>query len=341
MANTNLTSSIITKEAQRILHQKLNFIGNINRQYDDSFAKKGAKIGSSLTVRLPNEFTVRTGSTYSSQDVTETGIDLTVATQKGIDFEFNSQELTMDIDSFGARYLEPAMSTLAANMEADALNMYQDVYNVVGTDGTAAALTTVWAARKALTDSLAPSSQRYVCLDTQSNVDLLTDTKGLFQSADNIKQQYREGMLGRTGGFDWFENTLMPRHQTGTAAATTGYLVNGASQEGSTLVVDGGTTTLQKGDVINITGVFRVHPETKENTGILQKFAITANSGTSATSLSITPAIVLTGGKQNVKLGPADNASLLKVVGGASAVFDQSLAPTWKCRVVLIWPLVK
>ena len=43
MANTILTSQIITREAQRILHQKLNIVGNMNRQYDDRFAKRGAK----------------------------------------------------------------------------------------------------------------------------------------------------------------------------------------------------------------------------------------------------------------------------------------------------------
>ena len=36
----------------------------MNRQYDDRFAKRGAKIGTSLDLRLPVKFTVRTGSSY-------------------------------------------------------------------------------------------------------------------------------------------------------------------------------------------------------------------------------------------------------------------------------------
>jgi hypothetical protein len=321
-----LTSSIITREAQRILHQKLNFISNVNRQYDDSFAKEGAKNGSTLGIRLPNQHVLRTGASYSAETTDEQKVDLTVATQKGIDFEFSSVDLTLSIDDFRKRHLESAMSTLAAGMEADALNMYKEVYNVVGADGSAATFKVVMEARKALTDNLAPESERCVCLDTQTNVDLLDATKGLFQSSDNIKQQYREGMIGRTGGFDWFENTLMPRHTTGTAAATTGYTVNGATQSGSTITIQTGTTTLLIGDVVTFAGCFRVHPETKVSTGVLQKFVVTADSGTSATSLSISPALTISGVNQNVSGYPTNTGAVLKVVGGASAAFDQSLA---------------
>jgi hypothetical protein len=65
MSNSILTPTAVTREALRILHQKLNFVGSINRQYDDSFAKSGAKIGDTLKIRMPNQYTVRTGKTIS------------------------------------------------------------------------------------------------------------------------------------------------------------------------------------------------------------------------------------------------------------------------------------
>ena len=71
MANSILTPSIITKEALRILHAQSNFLTKINRQYDSRFAVNGSKIGTNLDVRLPNKFTVRTGSTYSAQNMVE------------------------------------------------------------------------------------------------------------------------------------------------------------------------------------------------------------------------------------------------------------------------------
>ena len=105
MSNTILTSSVITKEALRILHQKLNFIGSVNRAYDSSFAQSGAKIGDSLRIRLPNRYTVRSGATLSAQDTTETSTTLQVSTQKGVDLNFTSNELTLSLDDFSKRIL--------------------------------------------------------------------------------------------------------------------------------------------------------------------------------------------------------------------------------------------
>src|SRR3954449_722784 len=139
MANALLTSTAVTREALRILHQKLNFVGSIVREYDASFAKSGAKIGDTLKIRLPNQYSVRTGATLSAQDTSETNVALQVATQKGVDLNFTSADLTMSLDDFSSRILEPAMSVLAANMEADALSMYKDVaFPTLGTTASAA-----------------------------------------------------------------------------------------------------------------------------------------------------------------------------------------------------------
>jgi hypothetical protein len=326
MANSILTPTAVTRKALAILHQKLNFIGSINRQYDDSFAKSGAKIGDSLKIRLPNQYTVRTGASLSTQDTSESSTTLQVATQKGVDVTFSSAELALSLDDFSDRILEPAMSGLAANIEADALSMALDVYNAVNNVGNAITLNKALTARKVLVDALAPGSDRTLLLNTQDNLDLVDALKGLFQDSSEIAKQYRDGAVGRTAGFGTiYENTLLPSQTTGTAASTTGYLSNGATQSGATIAVDTGTTTFKKGDVITFAGVNRVHPETKSDTGVLQQFVVTADAGASATSLSISPAIVASGATQNVSNTIADNSAIVKV-GGASAVYKPSLA---------------
>lgn len=326
MANTLLTPTAVTRKALMILHQKLNFIGNINRQYDDSFAKSGAKIGDSLKIRLPNQYTVRTGATLSTQDTTETSTTLQVATQKGVDVTFTSAELTLSMDDFSDRVLEPAMAVLAANIEADALSMYKDVYNLIDGDAAAISFLRIMQGRQKLNENLAPMDNNRTALLTPAHTATLVDAlKGLFHESTAIEKQYREGKMGRTGGFDFYENTLLGNHTTGTAAKTTGYLVNGAAQTGATLVVDTGTTTFLKGDVITIAGVNMVHPETKADTGVLQQFVITANSGGSATSLAISPSIVASGATQNVSGSPADNAAITKVGAGASELLTNSM----------------
>lgn len=316
--NTVLTPTAVTREALRVLHQKLNFVGTIVREYDDSFAKKGAKIGDTLKVRLPNQYVTRTGATLDAQDTVETSVDLKVQTQRGVDLNFSSVDLTLSLQDFSDRILEPAMSVLAATIEADAMNMYKKVSQSIWVTG-APTFANILAGRKMLVDALAPLNNRTANLNSQNNSDLVDALKGLFNDQGTIGKQNREGFMGRTAGFDFMENTLWPGHSRG---AETGYLVNGATQTGATLVVDTGTGTPVAGDVFTIQGVYRVHPETKASTGVLQQFVVLAGSTT--TSLSISPAIVTSGAKQNVSGSPADNAPIT-FAGTASKLSGTSL----------------
>lgn len=329
MPNTILTPTAVTRKALQILHQKLNFVGNINRTYDDSFANSGAKIGDSLKIRLPNEYTVRTGANLSVQDTNETSTTLQIATQKGVDITFSSAELTLSLDDFSSRILEPAMAVLAANIEADALSMYKDVYNIVDNDTAAISFLNIMQGRKLLNDSLAPmDNNRSALLSTDHTAKLVDSLKGLFQDSNAIKQQYREGMMGRTGGFDFYENTLLANHATGTAPKTTLYTVNGAvTTNGATAVtVQTGTATFKAGDVFTVAGCFRVHPETKVSTGVLQQFVVAADYAGGAGSLTFAPAIFTSGGRQNVvAAGMANSSAIVKVGAGASELLTPSM----------------
>ncbi|MBL4651275.1 MAG: hypothetical protein JKY53_00210 [Flavobacteriales bacterium] len=325
MANALLTPTAVTREALRILHQKLNFIGNINRQYDSQFAVAGAKIGSTLTIRLPNQYTVRTGAAIDVQDTDEKNVLLTIATQKGVDVEFSSVDLTLSLDDFGTRILEPMMTVLAANIESDALSMFKDVYNQENNVGSSATFVGILNGRKKLVDNLAGSTNLKCNLDTQTNVDMVDVLKGLFQDSASVSKQYLEGMLGRTAGFEFFENTLMPRHVTGTDDGSGDYLANSATvQTGTSAIIDTGAGTLLKGDVFTWGSVNRVHPETKVDTGQLQQFVVTADTAVSAVLVNFEPEIIVDGAYQNVTAGIANNAILTKV-GGASATHDISL----------------
>lgn len=324
MANTLLNVDKITNAALVILHQELNFIGSINRSYDDSFAQEGAKIGSTLRIRLPNQYSIRTGAALSTQDVVENNTTLTVSTQKGVDLNFTSTELAMNIFDFSQQVLQPAMSVLAANIEADAFTMLRDVYNVQNGAGSAMTLKNVLQARKILIDNLAPmDSQQMIRLDTQSNVDLVDGLKGLFNDTASIKKQYTNGVMGRTAGLEFAQNTLLPAVTFG--ARTAAYTVNGAGQTGASLVIQTGTGALVQGDVFTLAGVFRVHPETKLSTGVLQQFTATAASAGGGVTITIAPSIVTTGPTQNVSASPA-NAAAIVFVGALSTTTQQSVA---------------
>jgi hypothetical protein len=220
--------------------------------------------------------------------------------------------------------IEPASAVLVANVESDALAMIKDVYNQVNNIGAAATLNKVLTARKQLNDNLARmDNSRSILLNTQDNVDIITDVKGLFQDSDTLSEQYVEGSVGRTGGFNFFENTFLGKFTSGSDASA--YTVSGASQTGSSITVATGTGTFKKGDIVTFAGCNRVHPETKADTGALQTFAVTADYAGGAGSLAISPAIVVTGATQNVAASPTNGGAVTKQ-GGASAVYGQSLA---------------
>ena len=136
MANSLLTIDMITRKALEILENNLVLTRNVNRQYDDSFAVEGAKIGSTLRIRLPDRALVTDGAALQTQDDNEQYTTLAVASQKHIGINFTSAELTMQLDDFAERVLKPRISQLAASIDADVANAYKAIGNSVGTPGT-------------------------------------------------------------------------------------------------------------------------------------------------------------------------------------------------------------
>lgn len=332
MANIILTPTMITREALRILHNKLTYVGSINRQYDSRFAQEGAKIGTTLQIRLPNLYKIRTTAPMQVQDTYEQKIDLTVATQYGVDVNFSSVELTMSLDDFSKRIIEPAMAVLSSNIEAKALDMVYDIYQCSGATGTPVIPTTLayfTLARAILNRSLTPkeNAKRHALIDSATMASLVEGLKTLFHQGASLEHQYKEGFIqGSAGGFMWWENDLAPVFATGSTTNTTP-LMKGATLTGATTIsvkgFPGATSTVLKGQVLTISGVYAVHPETKAAYGQLQQFVVTENaiaSGNEIAALKISPTIYgpTSGALQNVSALPQDNAPVLFFEGTGS-----------------------
>lgn len=327
MANTILTPTAVTREALRVLHQKCRFIGTINKQYDSSFAKDGAKIGSDLKIRLPNQYTVRSGATLSTQDTTESSVTMTVSTQKGVDLNFTSADLTLSLDDFSKRILDPAMAVLAAGIEADVVKAALQTWNHVGTAGTTPnAILTYLQARQKMSENLTPEGTWNMLVSPLAGITIVDALKGLFANQKELNDQYKEGMMGTAAGFDWMESTILP---TFTNPADITVAVSGTSQTGATLTISGVTnpTVFAAGMVFTVPGVNAVHPETKVSTGSLQQFVVTADTTISATSgsIPIAPSIVTSGATQTVTASPTDTDALT-FIGSVSTTYKSGIA---------------
>ncbi|MCW5615902.1 MAG: hypothetical protein KIT32_12345 [Rhodocyclaceae bacterium] len=326
MSNTILTPTAVTREILRVLHQKANFIGTVNRQYDDSFANSGAKIGTTLKIRTPNQYTVRSGAVLDVQDTAESSVTLTVATQKGVDINFSSVELTMSLDDFSKRIIEPAVNALVATVENDMIsNVYKDIYATVDNAGAAATYAKLLTGEAKLHKALAPMGDRTAMLHPQAHADMLSAWSQLFNDSKEISSQYRSGKIGTAIGFDFYRSTHMPIHTTGTETGTT-MTVNGPNQTGSIVTVSNGSAkTLVAGDIVTFAGCNRVHPETKADTGELQQFVVTSAVTSGGLSIAISPSIITSGATQNVSASPTDTGAVTKALGGASSATDVSL----------------
>ena len=333
MANSLLTIDMITRKCLEILENNLVLSRNVNKEYDDSFAVEGAKIGSTLRIRLPDRALVTDGAALQVQDDNEQFTTLNVSSQKHIGINFTTAELTMQLDDFAERVLKPRISQLASSVDADVANAYKSIFNTVGTPGTtpATALVLLQAQQK-LNESAAPMSPRYATVNPAANAGLVNGLSGFFNPTSTISRQFKTGMMGEgVLGYDEMNmSQSIVNHTTGSRAGT--ILVNEtvSTQGQATITLDGltSTTTVTAGDVFTIAGVYAVNPQTRLSTGSLQQFVVTAAqtaSGGDMANMAISPPMYTAANAlATIDAFPANNAAVT-FVGTASTVYPQNL----------------
>jgi hypothetical protein len=323
---------MITRKALEILENNLVITRNVNRQYDDSYAVEGAKIGTTLRIRLPDRALVTDGAALQVQDDNEQFTTLTVASQKHIGINFTTAEMTMQLDDFAERVLKPRISQLASSIDADVANSFNNIYQSVGTPGTTPGTSLVLLqAQQKLNEAAAGMSPRYATVNPAANAALVEGMKGLFNPVSTISKQFKSGLMGE-GILGYDELAMSQSIKQFTTGSRTGAIsVKGTvSAQGQSTITLNGTTgnTLKKGDVFTIANVFSVNPQTRESTGSLQQFVVTEDI-TAASSeflnVKIAPAIYTSSvALATVNSFPVD-AAVVTVLGAASSQYPQNL----------------
>ena len=333
MSNSILTIDMITRKALEILENNLVLTRNVNRQYDDSFAVEGAKIGSTLRIRLPDRALVTDGAALQVQDDNEQYTTLSVASQKHIGVNFTSAELTMQLDDFADRVLKPRISQLASSIDADVANAYRTIGNSVGTPGTTPSTSLVLLqAQQKLNEAAAIMNPRYATVNPAANAGLVEGMKGLFNPGSTISSQFKNGMMG-TGvlGFDEINMSQSIKvHTCGTrdASAATICAASVTTEGSATLSLSQAsvTTTIKAGDVFTIASVYAVNPQTRETTGSLFQFVALADAtGVSGTwTVTVAPMYSAAHALATVNALPLINA-VVTFMGAASTAYAQNL----------------
>jgi len=323
---------MITRKALEILENNLVITRTVNRQYDDSFAVEGAKIGSTLRIRLPDRALVTDGAALQVQDDNEQFTTLTVSSQKHIGVNFTSAELTMQLDDFAERVLKPRISQLASSIDADVANSYKSIFQSVGTPGTTPATSLVLLqAQQKLNESAAVMSPRYATVNPAANAGLVEGLKGLFNPVNTISRQFKNGLMGEgVLGLDEINmSQSIKQHTTGSRTGAHTVTTTVSTQGQATINITGtGSQTIAAGDVFTIANVYAVNPQTRESTGSLQQFVVTeANtaSGGAYTSVKISPAIYTSSNALATVDSFPQSSAVVTFLGSASTQYPQNL----------------
>lgn len=331
MANAIITPSIIAKEAVMQLENNMVMGNNVHREYKKEFVK----VGDTVNVRMPVDFTVTDGATRSNQDVVEKNSNIVVDQRKHVSWKFSTQDLTLSVEEYSERYIKPAMIRLANTVDSSLTGLYKKVYHSAGTAGTTpSTFAALGAAAQKMDEMAIPTDSRKLVLNPAAHWALADGLKGL-NNSKRVEDFIGKGYLGTLAGFDILGDQNIKSHTKGTATGTP--LVNGAAQNvtyasltsgtnfwQSTLVTDGWSnsiTALKASDVFTIAGVYAVNPISKESTDALQQFTVVSDvssNGTGQATVTVSPPIISSGVMQTVDSAPADNAAITVLASHAA-----------------------
>jgi hypothetical protein len=315
-----LTPQVITKESLVILENNLVAANRVNRKFENKFVK----IGSQLTIRKPNRFTVASGASLQVQDIAEPSVTITVDKQKHVDFQFTSQDLTLTVDEFSSRYLKPAMAALANQVDFDVLGNWDGVSNYVGAPGVTPATfsSSVQLVGRRQDDNAAPQDGRCLILNPAAHWAMAGGLIGSFVMP-TAKDALVKGYLTTIGNYEIYMDQNVQGGNVGQHNTSIAMVVTSAGNgTGNTTAMFGGTATetIAVGEVFTVANVFNINPQNRQSTGVLKNFVVTASTAPTSSTWTVTfsPAIVTSGPYQNVS-GPFQTASSVTWLTGTTA----------------------
>jgi len=352
VANTLITPQIIAKEALFHLENNVIMGQNVYRQYKKEFVK----IGDSVTIRKPVKFIATAGAARVNQDVIEETTSIVVNNRQHVSWNFSTQDLTLTIEEYAERYIKPAMIVLANTIDrALCLTGANGFFNTTGTPGTTPNSFTDLAntGQKMDEEPVPDDGNRKLVLNPAARWAMAdgmggTGSGGIF-NADIVHGMVRRGRLGMLANFDIYGDQNIVVHTVGLWTGAP--IVNDAAFVNDTDIInfDGMVGAqigaLVVGDVFTIAGVNSVNDVSKEDTGALQEFVVTADVTTAAGVGAATVYPVLNDGStvstaafQTVTALPADNA-VITIFAAAGLGVPQNLAFHMNALALVTVPL--
>ena len=331
MTNTAVTCSIVAKEALPILANMLSFASNVNRDFESEFTSnvsRGYTTGQTINIKRPPRYTYRAGRVAVPQATTETSIPLTLS-QGGCDLNFTSLERTLSFNKLEDK-VAAAMEPVANEIDRQGLQLARlSTFNTIGTPGTlpttqALALAAVTGVNQRLDEMGAPrkDKRRAFIMNPALNGATVQGFAGMFNGQQTLTKQFESGVMVDSLGLAYAMGQNVDVHTNGTQAVTGTAVAAGLS--GSSIACAALTGTITRGTKISFPGVFAVNPQSRQSTGTLAQFVVTADLLAGATALPISPALTPSGAFQNVS--NATTAANFTIFGTASGAYNANVA---------------
>lgn len=349
-SNSLINASVIAKESMFQLENNSVMAMCVHKEYKKEFAK----VGDTISIRKPVKFESTDGATLNKQDVKEGSVSLQLNTRKHVGWGFETLDLTLTVEQYAERYIQPAGIRLANDIDAALTGLYPEVWNSAGTPGTTPSTFEALAqAAQYMDDAAVPDDgSRKLVLNPKARWAMAGGLKGIYDNS-MPRDLVRRGLLGTIANFQIYGDQNIRRHTCGTRTNTAlDCLVKGANQHSNSspqantqsLIIDDSSVagaTIKAGDVFSIADVYEVNPVSKISTGRLKQFTVTTDVTlvAGAGTLTIAPAIVTSGAFQNVDSVPADDAGIT-FIGAASSIYPQNLAFHKNCFALVTVPMM-
>lgn len=307
MANKFLTTDLISIYTLAKFVNETPFLQTSSRNVEADFDMASYKIGDTVNIRRRNRFKTGDGQVTTPQSVQEQSEALVINHQYNVSMNYTMKDLTLSIDDFGERYVEPAIESMVNQMEFDiATQASRDLNFYVGTAGVPlSSFASVDAANRKMRSLGIPKMGRESYCATS-----LTDAASLRSSLANFfnptlnETITQRAALGRLGVFDMFESQNIYTQIAGTPGAGPITVVSEVSS-GNSIAMTGftpSTLVAKIGDIFEVEDVYSINPLNYQSTGDFMQFVVTApatSDGAGNATIFVNPTIISDSGNQN------------------------------------------
>ena len=258
---TGLIPTIYTA-LDTVSREQVGFIPAVSRNAKADAAAKGTSVTAPVAPAATT-VDIKPGATAPNDgDQTIDSVEVKITKSKMAPVKWNGEEQLAlgpagTYNTILADQFKQAFRALSNEVDADLGALYYATSRAVGTAGTtpfgmAGDLSDAANARQVMSDNGSPTTDLQMVLGSSSIANLRGKQSVLFKvNESGTDALLREGIIGRLEGFNIHESAGVKKH----ASAATGYLVNGAKEEGDIIIaVDTGTGVFKAGDVATFAG---------------------------------------------------------------------------------------